>query len=277
MAAGPVPGARMAADTDKFSVLSAAQRVWAVGAIHGAVDQLRAVLAELERRIVPGDKLVFLGNFLGYGPGIIQVQNEMLLLRRSILARRGMFAADVAFLRGAQEEMWRKLLQLHIAPNPIEVLDWMLRQGMTQTLGSYGISAAAGQAACREGALAMAQWTTSIQTAMRTHPGHDELQLALRRAAYTADGALLFVAAGIDPQRPVSQQGDTFWWGSGYFSEIEAKYDGYNRVVRGFGRSHKGPEMDGYAVTLDGGCGFGGSLTAACFATDGTIADAIQA
>jgi len=267
----------MAAETDKFSVLTAAQRVWAVGAIHGEAERLEAVLHELERRLVPGDKVVFLGNHLGHGPGVIKAQDAMLRTRRTILATPGMFASDIAFLRGAQEEMWRRLAQLHIAPNPGEVLDWMLGQGMAATLEAYGISPGDGKAACREGALAMAQWTTSIQTSMRTRPGHDQLHGALRRAAYTADGSLLFVAAGVDPQRPISEQGDTFWWGSGYFSDIPPKYAGYNRVVRGFGRSRRGTELDKYAVTLDGGCGFGGKLIAACFSTDGSITDAIQA
>ena len=267
----------MAAEDEKFSVLVATQRVWAVGAIHGEAERLQAVVLELERRLVPGDKIVFLGNHLGYGPGIVQAQNEMLRLRRAVLAKPGMFASDIAFLRGSQEEMWRRLLQLHIAPNPGEVLDWMLGQGMAATLEAYGISPGEGKAACSEGALALAQWTTSIQTAMRTRPGHDQLHMVLRRAAYTSDGSLLFVAAGIDPQRPISEQGDAFWWGTGYFSEIPPKYGDYNRVVRGFGRSRRGTELDKYAVTLDGGCGFGGTLIAACFSTDGTITDAIQA
>jgi len=267
----------MAAEADKFSVLVATQRVWAVGAIHGEAERLQAVLLELERRLAPGDKIVFLGNHLGHGPGILQAQNEMLRMRRTVLARPGMFASDIVFLRGAQEEMWRRLTQLHIAPNPGEVLDWMLGQGMAATLEAYGISPGDGKSACREGALTLAQWTTRIQTAMRTRPGHEQLHTALRRAAYTSDGSLLFVAAGVDPQRPISDQGDTFWWGSGNFSNIPPKYAGFNRVVRGFSLSHRGTELDKYAVTLDGGCGFGGTLMSACFSTDGTITDAIQA
>lgn len=267
----------MAAESELFSVLTAAQRVWAVGAVHGTVDQLRAVHHELERRFQPGDRIVYLGNYLGHGPDILAVQEEILRLRRAVLSRPGMFAADVAFLRGAQEEMWRKLLQLHLAPNPREVLDWMLDQGAAETLQAYGGHAADGRAACHEGALSLARWTASIQQAVRAHPGHDELLMALRRAAYTADSGLLFVAAGIDPQRPISQQGDTFWWGSGYFSEIEPPYDGFRRIVRGFGRSKRGPDLNAYAVTLDGGCGFGGPLLAACVSLDGAIVDTIQA
>ena len=34
------------------------------------------------------------------------------------------------------------------------------------------------------------------------------------RAAFTEDGAVLFVSAGIDPTRPLPAQGDSFWWGA---------------------------------------------------------------
>ena len=45
--------------------------------------------------------------------------------------------SDIVFLRGAQEEMFSKLLQLHIAPNPIEILEWIFSHGVDQTLISY--------------------------------------------------------------------------------------------------------------------------------------------
>ena len=35
---------------------------------------------------------------------------------------RGTFLGDIVFLRGSQEEMWQKLLELQFAPNPREVL-----------------------------------------------------------------------------------------------------------------------------------------------------------
>lgn len=267
----------MATEQELFSVLKAARRVWGVGAIHGDAHRLAAVHADLERRFRPGDRIVYLGNFLGHGPAILATQDEILRFRRALLSRHGMFHADVAFLRGEQEEMWRKLLQLQLAPNPGEVLEWMLAQGAADTLRAYGGGADDGRAACRAGATSVARWTTGIRHAVRARPGHDELLMALRRAAYTEGGELLLVAAGIDPNRPVSQQGDTFWWGSGYFSEIGGPYAGYRRVVRGFDRARRGPDLDSYAVTLDGGGrSTDGSLTAACFNLDGTLDDRIE-
>ena len=37
---------------------------------------------------------------------------------------------DVAYLRGNQEEMWQKLLQLQFATDPRGVLKWMFEQGV---------------------------------------------------------------------------------------------------------------------------------------------------
>ena len=259
-----------------FSVLKAARRVWAVGAIHGEAGRLRALHAVLEQRLQPGDRIVYLGNYLGWGPDIQGTQEELLRQRIAWLARPGMFAADVAYLRGAQEEMWRKLLQLQFAPNPREVLEWMLGQGVAATLQSYGHDPKDVRIACREGALALTKWANQVRSSLHARPGHDELLAALRRAAYTEQSELLFVAAGVDPERPLSQQGDVFWWGTGYFGRIEA-YEGFRRIIRGYDRARRGLDLERYAVTLDGGCGFGGTLNAACFQLDGSLADWVEA
>ena len=66
--------------------------------------------------------------------------DELLLFRRAILARPDADCADIVFLRGAQEEMWQKLLQLQFAPNPVEVLQWMVAQGIEPTIRAYGAS-----------------------------------------------------------------------------------------------------------------------------------------
>ena len=265
-------------DTDNtiFGVLTATLRVWAGGAVRGDAESLRALHADLEGRFEPQDRLVYLGNVLGHGDSIIETIDELLRFRRVILARRGMIPADIVFLRGHQEEMWRKLLELQFAPNPGEVLDWMLTQGVQATLEAYGGNADTARSRCREGALAITRWTNEIRAQMHGHPGHDEIFGALKRAAYSSDGELLFVAAGIDPTRPLTEQGDTFWWGSGYFSAIAEPYAGFRRIVRGHDRTQRGVEMGSHTATLDGGAGLGGNLHAACFTLDGKPTDWIQ-
>src|SRR5258708_37621348 len=61
---------------------------------------------------------------------------------------------------------------------------------------------------------------------MEAVPGHFQLMAALRRAAYTDDNSLLFVAAGLDPERPLSEQSDSFWWGGASFARLDHAYGG---------------------------------------------------
>lgn len=259
-----------------FASLAGAGRIWAIGAIRGEVERIGALHNELRARIEKGDRLVYLGNFLGVGPDVPKTVDELLRFRRELLARPGFCSAAVVYLRGAQEEMWRRFLELQFAPNPGEVLDWMLGQGIAATLLGYGSDPEAARRVCREGALGITRFTSSVRSAMHARSGHDEIMAALRRAAYTPQAELLFVAAGVDPTRPLSEQGDTLWWGSGYFASISEPFAGYSRVVRGDDRRRQGPEMGSHTATLDGGCGYGGALHAACFTLDGRPVDWLQ-
>ena len=260
----------------KFATLRNARRVWAVAAIHGDADRLARMHSELERRFQPGDRLVYLGNHLGYGKQICATLDNLLVFRRALLARPRMMMCDIVFLRGAQEEMWTKLLQLHLAFNPAEVLEWMLDRGVGATLAAYGGDAKTGLARARAGAAELARWTAELRAVMQAHPGHYVLMTALRRAAFTDDGALLFVHAGVDTGRPLAAQGDALWWGGGGFNGISEPYGGFKMIVRGFDRTGKGLKLTRLTATLDGGCGFGGPLHAACFDRSGRLVDVIE-
>ena len=259
-----------------FACLEVARRVWAVGAVHAEAERLRALHAALEPRLEPGDRLVYLGNYLGPGKGCLETLDELLAFRRRAIAIPGNESGDIVYLRGAQEEMWTKLLQIQFATDPNAILDWMVEQGTGAPLAAYGGDADAARKSFREGTLAVTRWTGDLRARIHARPGHTELLGALRRAAYTANGELLLVHAGVDPGRPVTEQGDTFWWGSGHFEEIEESYAGFHKVIRGYDRAHRGVVIRQWVATIDGGCGFGGTLSAACFALDGTTLDRID-
>lgn len=259
-----------------IAVLRCARRVWAVAAIHGERDRLAALHAALWDRFQPGDRLVYLGNYLGVGPDIPGTLDELLAFRTSILCRPGMEPEDIVFLRGAQEEMWRKLLQIQFAPAPLDVFEWMMRRGVDATLKAYGADRTEGAGRCRGGPLALTRWTSGVLEAVRRHPGHHELLISVRRAAVTEDGGLLLAHAGIDPERELDQQGDAFWWGSRRFAGMAGPYRGFRRVVAGFEANHTGPRIEEHVARLDAGCGFGGRLAAGCFALDGSLADLIE-
>ncbi len=269
----PPPGAP---DT-RFATLVGCRRVWAVSAIHAEHDRLRRFHDALFARLRPLDGLVYLGNMIGRGAALNETVEELLAFRREFLARRFALAKDLVFLRGSQEEMWQKLLELQFAPNPVEVLTWMLDHGIGGALAAYGADPRQGLAACRAGPVTITRWTASLRSAINAAPGHASLLTALRRAAFTADGALLFVHAGLDPSQPLTAQQDSFWWGGAGFLDQAVPYAGFRKIVRGFDRHHGGLQVTAHAVSIDRGCGFGGPLACACLALDGSIEESFEA
>lgn len=259
-----------------FAVLPEGRRTWAIPSIFGQAGRLAALHETLGLRIAESDNLVYLGNLIGHGDVAATIR-ELLLFRRSLMARRlDGNAGGIVHLRGSQEEMWHKLLQLQFAPNPTEVLEWMLRQGVEATLSAYGGSVEEGRTAARLGAVALSRWTNQLRAAVRALDGHDQLMSSLRRAAYTSDNTLLFVSAGVDPRRPLSAQRDTFWWGSREFEASEGRYGGFRRVIRGADPRRAGIVVRDGRTSLDGGCGFGGPLLAGCFSAEGELVEVIE-
>lgn len=258
---------------EAFAVLRQARRVWAVAAVRAEAGKLAHLHQELAARLLPGDRLVYLGDMIGHGPGVIATLDEAIAFRRDFLCLPGAEPDDIVFLRGAQEEMWRKLLQIQFAPGPAQVFDWMMRHGLGPTLEAYGIETRQVPGLLREGATAISRWTNGLRAAIRRHPGHDEWFASIRRAAYTEQGELLFAAAGIDPALALTQQGDRLWWGAAGFNAMTAPYAGFRRVVSGIALDGGGAWLDAFAGCLDGNAGRGGQLNAVCFALDGTVSE----
>jgi serine/threonine protein phosphatase 1 len=273
----PATPNRPMAEPTVFAVLRAARRVWAIAAVHGEADRLARLHEALAARIAPGDRIVYLGNVLGRGPAVRGAVDALLEFRRAFIALPGVFVHDIAFLRGAQEEMWQRLLQLQFAVNPGEVFGWMVAQGVGATIESYGLSIREGESVIRQGPMAITRWTMKLRAAFQAVPGHQDYLSSLKRAAYTREGTLLFVHRGVDPERPLEAQGDVFWWGTPAFDRIETPFAGFRRVVRGFDAQRRGVWIDSCTASLDAGCGFGGGLVAACFRPDGALADSIEA
>ncbi|MFO1155008.1 MAG: hypothetical protein U1E42_15320 [Rhodospirillales bacterium] len=268
----------MARASETFAVLPSGRLTWAIGSIHGEAERLVVLHDALARRIEPDDNLVYLGNIIGRGCHVAATVHEVLLFRRAVLARQlAENCGAIVFLRGSQEEMWHKLLQLHIAPNPAEVFDWMLGHGIGATIEAYGGSIEEGRSASRRGAFVLSQWTNRLRAAIRGIDGHDRLISTLRRAAYTEDVSALFVSAGVDPGRPLPQQADALWWGNRRFEREDVVYGDFRSIVRGFDPQHRGAMIRGQVISLDGGCGFAGTLVAGCINAEGRLIETIEA
>lgn len=265
---------------DSISTLGQPQTVWSIPAIHADLEQLIRLHDAIFAHIKPGDRIVYHGNYTGYGERAVACIDEILAFRRMVLALPGIFPSDLVYLRGQQELIWEKLLQLQFAPDPTNVLLWMLGQGLTNTLYDYGLSPHDGIEACKTGIMGLTKWTNSIRKAMRRHPGHETFMNQLKRAAYTDEDAahpLLFVHAGLNTQKPLDEQGDDLWWAGENFGHINAPYAPFAKVVRGFDPAHGGLDLNGVSATIDDGCGFGGPLICAAFAQDGQIGSILEA
>ena len=264
------------ATNERFVTIRSGGRIWAVGAIHGEASRLAELHAGIEERFEAGDRIVYLGNFLGHGREVAATLDEMVAFRSALLAVPHMNVCDVAYLRGSQEEMWQKLFRLHLSVEPADVLAWMMNQGVQQTLAAYGWGVAQAQERVTNGSQEIARWLGEVRARMELYPGHQELLASVRQAAVTDDGALLFVNSGLDPSRPIDAQRDAFWWGADQLAQLTPPYAEYKKIIRGFDPSQGGVSLDDYVATVDGGAGFGGTLTAACFDAEGRAVDRID-
>lgn len=263
----------------RFALMGQPRRVWAISAVHAEARRLMTLHDLLYPLIRPGDRLVYLGNYTGHGPDPVGTIDEILTFRRMVLALPGMMAGDIAYLRGGQEEMWQKLLQLQFAPAPGPTLAWMMDNGLQPTLAGYGIDPQKGRYAVQEGVMGLTKWAGHIREALRRHPGHDVFSTHLRRAAYTSDETpypMLFVHAGLDPARPLHDQGDNFWWGGQHFNDIHLPYAPFQKIVRGLDPERQGIHFNCVTASLDGGCGFGGTLVCAGFTAAGDVFEVIE-
>ena len=280
----------------RVAALRGARRIWAIGAVHAEAVHLARLHARLETRVWQGDRVVYLGNVIGLGPDVAATVRELLLFRRAVLARPGFEPEDVVVLRGAQEQMLTRTLELQFAEGPAaaeQALAWMGQHGLAPTLAAYGTSVAEGLRIARQGPMAIGRWTASIRARIRDLPGHDPLLAGLSRAAITVPldlageaPGMLMVASGLDPLRPFAEQGDAFWWRPDGFASVAngmpgptgeiAGWAGFARIVRGLDPSGGGLAQTDYTVTLDAGCGRGGGLAAGLFAPDGALLELIE-
>ena len=124
----------------KFQEFSNTNRIWAIGSLHSSIHSFQSIKKYILLNFKEGDKLIFLGNIIGFGDQSKKIISEVLSFRFNLMASFNLAHEDIVFLRGAQEEMFNKLLQLQIAPNPEEIIRWVFEHGVDKTLESYGYS-----------------------------------------------------------------------------------------------------------------------------------------
>ena len=251
--------------------LNETQRIWAVPAVLGQAAALRDLHAALRAELRPGDCLVYLGNYMGHGEAVVDTMDELLHFRAELKD------IQVSHLRGAQEEMWVKLLEIQWAMRPIETFQWMMAHGVEATLRAYGGEAKDAHSKFRAGVVVTTRWTTEVREKFQDHPGHYEFLHGLASAAPTSNGKLLFVSAGIDMTRPLEKQNDAFWWNAAGFEAMATPFESFGFVVRGFDAAHKGMRTTSHSINIDAGTSVDGPLQATCFDPDGNILEHLVA
>ena len=124
------------------------QRVWVVPAISGRVEQLAEMHNTLWQIFEPGDSLVYSGNYLGnprqnaLGADAIQ---DIRMFTRALVTEGRADRNQIVMLRGINEELIQKALQIQFANKPEDVLIWMGQKGLGPLLEHYGTSLHAGQ------------------------------------------------------------------------------------------------------------------------------------
>ena len=220
--------------SSNFLELKDANKIWAIGSLHSSLNSFQSIKKYILSNFESGDKLIFLGNVIGFGNRSREIITEVLELRFKLMAKYKLKNTDIVFLRGAQEEMFSKLLQLHIAPNPIEILDWIFSHGVDQTIISYNFNPDEFRKIASQGTIQINKLTTKFNNIILSNSGHKEFFSNLKHAAYTDTKDVLFVNRGVDISRPLSAQNDCFWWGYQNFSQINKPYFSFKRIVRGY-------------------------------------------
>ena len=221
-----------------FIELKKSNKLWAIGSIHSNLKSFDSIKKFILSNFESSDKLIFLGNVIGLGDDSKETLNSVINLRFELMSKFKLKPDSIVFLRGAQEEMFSKLLQLQLAPNPTEIIEWMFDHGVNKTIKSYGFSEDELKNIASSGTLNISKWTANLNKVFLNNPGHKEYLLNLKHAAFSNTKKILFVTRGVDITRPLSAQNDCFWWGYQNFSTLRRPYKTFLRIVRGYESEH---------------------------------------
>ncbi len=215
------------------------QRVYAVGDIHGMIEQFEALVEAIERDDAacgPAETtVVLLGDLVDRGPGSAAVIS---------LAREWSQRRKVRILAGNHEEMF-----LRSFDEP-EMFKHFLRHGGRETILSYGVSRYQFAQTSLEEAQALMQAIVPLQDRAFLEGFEDMIAI----------GDYVFVHAGIDPRVPLEEQKqhDLRWIREPFLSHA----DPHERVVVHGHTIRDDPDDCGNRIGIDTGAFMSGRLTA---------------
>jgi serine/threonine protein phosphatase 1 len=224
-------------------------RVYAIGDIHGRLDLLERLLAQIDEdaRTAPHPTLkIFLGDYIDRG-----VQSRQVLDR--LIALKATETPAPVLLLGNHEHVLRELLRAH----DINLLQDWLRFGGRETLMSYGI---------RPQMLADPRKLDGVREEFVANfpPSHTEL---LTNMGLSVDlGDYFFCHAGVRPGVPLAQQSedDLMWIRQDFLQHTES----FGKVIVHGHTICPAAEFTPHRINVDTGAYATGCLTA--LALEGT-------
>ncbi len=231
---------RSAKPRNRSFAVPAGARVYAIGDIHGCLDELRALLELIRNDAVDfaGEvHLVFVGDFIDRGPDSAGVID--------LLASRELPGQHHRFLMGNHEEA-----MLQVLDGDSESMAGWLRYGGVQTVESYGITRAD-------------VYRLGLELPARLNQLVPQSHVAFLRGLedQVRIGDYLFVHAGIRPGTPLHEQErfDLRWIRDEFLSDQDSDHG--VMVVHGHTISAE-PEVRTDRIGIDTGCFSSGKLTA---------------
>jgi len=223
-----------------------ADRIYAIGDIHGQIGMLEDALARIDADGGADAEIVFLGDYVDRGPDACAVLQTLIDGRAA--------GRNWTILKGNHDRMfWRFLDSGQIHDDGIKTpgLDWLHpRLGGVETLASYGV---------RSAGRSVDEILTDAREAVPQ--AHREFIANLDLVAER--GEHLFVHAGLRPGVALADQveDDLIW--------IREPFLSYSKpfqwlVVHGHTALER-PEHYGNRIDLDGGAGYGRPLYPAVF------------
>ncbi len=265
---------------ERLAPLGKPQRLWVVGSLYGRYGSLCQLHDMLTRTIKAGDRIIYLGNYLGEhshwtGEGSALI-NELITFRTTVIAIPGFFTGDVTFLHGRGEDLFQEALRLPFQKNPGSWLCEAKRYGLEWYTSAYGGFDIDGVA--HAGLIGMNRWNHQIKKTMDRQHGHIDFFKELKTAAYTQyqqkQHDIAFVPVGLHPHYSLNLQYDSLCWPEEDIHALTA-YQPFARIVRGQALRQIMPEQNRYVLTLDDGrCLNGdmnGTLYAACISAQGQM------
>lgn len=244
-------------------VLPAAKRLWVVSCVQGDYIRLRQLHRKIASHFLSGDGILYLGSIIGVGREPAKTLEEALLFRRGLLSFGGVKSEDICFLKGSQEDLLLKALQLQFCSNAVEVLDWMVKQGLGTTLSSFGVDVKEAFSAAEKGTTALSYWTADLKKMLQKRDGVLQYLRSLKNMAVTSDKKVLFVPRGIDKTKSLERQGEALRWGGTIPFESDAPFLNFEKVIRTLpSRGDFGLIQSEYYMTLVSGGGYDGKINA---------------